>query len=169
MKLSHFSKTEIAGIRSTEQSPRYGQWSTHDKPRGLWVSVDGDYDWQSWCESKGFGIGPIRYRVVLKSMDRVLQLTTSLEILVFTERYGHDSGRYSFQDVAIHWDEVAKEYAGIIIAPYCWELRMDERTNWYYGWDCASGCIWDSSVVESVTALESAVLSGRACLLTRPQ
>jgi hypothetical protein len=28
-------------------------------------------------------------------------------------------------------------------------LRMG--LMWYYGWDCASGCIWDTSVIERVT------------------
>jgi hypothetical protein len=31
------------------------------------------------------------------------------------------------------------------------ELQLDEFTSWYYGWDCASGCIWDVDAIERVT------------------
>jgi hypothetical protein len=27
---------------------------------------------------------------------------------------------------------------------------VDDNCGWYYGWDCASGCIWDSAAVERV-------------------
>lgn len=36
---------------------------------------------------------------------------------------------------------VAKDYDGIEIAPYQESLRYD--LEWYYGWDVASGCIWN--------------------------
>lgn len=150
MSLSHFTRKPLGPIHSTEQKPRYERWSCHDKPRGLWVSVDGADDWPSWCESADFGIGSRRYRVELYGLERILMLKTSDELIGFTDKYGKNSGRYSFRDVAICWSAVAEEYAGIIITPYCWDLRLDDRTDWYYGWDCASGCIWDASVVASV-------------------
>ena len=31
--------------------------------------------------------------------------------------------------------------------------RLDMETRWYYGWDCASGCVWDASAVQSVEPL----------------
>jgi len=36
---------------------------------------------------------------------------------------------------------VSKEYDGIEIAPYQWDARLS--LIWYYGWDVASGCIWN--------------------------
>ena len=40
--------------------------------------------------------------------------------------------------------KVMDEYDGIIIAPYQYSCRlMNSSTAWYYGWDCASGCIWN--------------------------
>ena len=42
------------------------------------------------------------------------------------------------------WPGVAAEgWAGIEIAPYIWARRLDGPARWYYGWDAASGCIWD--------------------------
>ena len=40
---------------------------------------------------------------------------------------------------------------GIIIAPYQWYCRM--TVDWYYTWDCASGCIWNLDAIESVNAV----------------
>lgn len=42
----------------------------------------------------------------------------------------------------IDWKAVAKEYDGIEIDPYQYERRFSEGFLWYYGWDCASGCVW---------------------------
>ena len=47
----------------------------------------------------------------------------------------------------IDWHAVAQAYAGIEIAPYCWSLRFEYEFLWYYGWDCASGCVWELSAV----------------------
>lgn len=33
----------------------------------------------------------------------------------------------------IDWPQVAQHYDGIIIAPYCWEMRLDREAGWYYG------------------------------------
>ncbi len=48
----------------------------------------------------------------------------------------------------LEWDKVKDKYQGIIIAPYQWECRLALETCWYYGWDCASGCIWDLDCIK---------------------
>ncbi len=80
------------------------------------------------------------------------------QLLEFNERYakrvilgGEDFAGY------IDWIKVAKQYAGLIIAPYQWGYRLEPGTHWYYGWDCASGCIWDASVIERIEAIEPAI------------
>ena len=52
---------------------------------------------------------------------------------------------------AIDWELIQKEgYGGIEICPYNWGWRSQ---NWYYGWDVASGCVWDSSSIQDVVLL----------------
>lgn len=53
------------------------------------------------------------------------------------EEYKELSSIYNIPD----WENIAKEYDGIIIAPYqqSWRLIF----SWYHGLDCASGCIWN--------------------------
>ena len=48
--------------------------------------------------------------------------------------------------ITIDWERVKEQYSGIIITPYCFDLRLD--FIWYYGWDCESACIWDTSILK---------------------
>ena len=57
-----------------------------------------------------------------------------------------------------NWAPTAAQYAGVIIAPYQWERRLDgDASDWYYGWDCASGCIWNADAIASIAVLSPVV------------
>lgn len=115
------------------------------KPQRLWVSV-GD-DWQRWCEGEAFHPEALvhRYRIHVPSSSRLLRLETAEAL----DRFTIEHGRALLPDVLagrpaadhIDWPTVAGEYDGIVIAPYQWSRRFD--LFWYYGWDCASGCLWN--------------------------
>lgn len=125
------------------------------KPHGFWLSVDDD--WKRWCDDdSGWELTPPHLFGV--DMERVLHLETSGDILDFTRAYGIYEDRVSGAPYVykIRWDVVAEQYAGIVIAPYCWPMRLDMECGWYYCWDCASGCIWDLSVLTLVEAEEKA-------------
>jgi hypothetical protein len=64
----------------------------------------------------------------------------------------------------IDWPKVSERYDGVVIAPYVWSLRMGDYemiegrmrktpdsaiSDWYYPWDCASGCIWKASAIKA--------------------
>jgi hypothetical protein len=53
-------------------------------------------------------------------------------------------------DKMIDWPKVAEHYAGIEICPYLSNKRNDDDFFWYYGWDVASGCIWDQKGIEEL-------------------
>lgn len=149
---------------------RYRQ-SGHPKPNGFWLDVNGS--WKRWCDSVQFRPDNLRYRhtVTVSDASRVLFLRKAKDVDAFTYRYGHDLsgnirflqsseetdafarsyGRDLFADIQkqfsnyIRWDEVAEKYSGIIVNPY---FRSRSRTYlWYYGWNCAGGCIWDTGVI----------------------
>lgn len=120
------------------------------KPRGLWVSVDGEHGWEEWCRAENFShMGTFKYRVDLIPGANILVLTSPEELDTFDAKYGVEetypplSGLnipgYTFR--RIDWLKVRRKYDGIIIAPYIWERRLS-HLEWYYTWDCASGCIW---------------------------
>lgn len=148
--LSHFSNEPYLRHVYSKQQRVADYRSCFDKPCGLWVSVDGEYDWQSWCESESFGIGRFRHQIYLSRDCNVLHLKSASDIMEFREHWGIEREDL-WRDVYIPWEKVAKEYQGIIIAPYQWSRRMEE--SWYYGWDCASGCIWDASAIQCAEPL----------------
>lgn len=126
------------------------------KPSGLWVSVG--ESWKEWCDAEEFAgncFGSVQ-EVHLREDARILHLSTAEELDAFTDKYGyipewHGSSVYLDKRHAcyIDWTSVAEEYQGIIITPYIWSRRLD--LMWYYGWDCASGCIWDPKAIAGIT------------------
>ncbi|MFC1494237.1 hypothetical protein ACFL6W_03055 [Thermodesulfobacteriota bacterium] len=152
------------------QSMTYPQMG-HPKPNGLWFDVD--CSWKQWCEAIQFRLEDLdwRHTVILQDTSKILFLRNVEDIDVFTSQYGHDIsgqiqpiqssqdldtfadqyGKDLFNDLIgqfsnyIMWEEVAGKYSGIIIDPY-----FPERCQtylWYYGWNCAGGCVWDTSMV----------------------
>ena len=155
MKLLHYSDKPIVGEIKLPAGPRR---SVDYKPRGLWVSVEGEYDWKWWCEAEGFRLDQLGVvqEVTLAPTANILHLHSSEELDSFTAKYGEElyPGQHSSSLIkGINWRKVALDYQGIIIAPYIWARRMD--LMWYYGWDCASGCIWDVKAIASIVVQSS--------------
>jgi hypothetical protein len=152
--------------RTLDRGRRYEQLPpesfTH-KPRGIWVSVDGEDDWHSWCTDNSFNLGGLTqaHRVTLTDDANVLWITNRQEFVAFAKGYGRPEERPLFTamrrvtevdyETAISWGRVATDYDGIIIAPYQWHFRLS--CMWYYGWDCASGCIWNLDAIAEFTPI----------------
>ena len=156
MQLSHYAggPDAITPRRAAQTGRR------HDKPEGLWVSVDGDDDWPSWCRSEEWGLGRLahHHRVTLADGANLLVLSSADDLDAFTAVFGrtpeHLTDLFEARDYAIDWPAVAERWQGVVIAPYQWSRRFD--LSWYYGWDCASGCIWDPAAIASVELLAPA-------------
>ena len=124
------------------------------KPVGFWYDVDGD--WERFCRAERWGIYTLRYRYELElNMDRILQVTNHEEFQKFCDRFwiGAPVEFRAFLKPArfgeeIDWFEVREQYDGIEIAPYMWKFRLNY--DWYYGWDCASGCVWNLDAITSM-------------------
>ena len=148
MKLSHWSWEKDLRPRSIVQ----GEDRCGSKPSGFWVSVDGPDDWEEFCTREEFrGLDEqYRYSVTLSDNANILYLRTPNALLSFTEKF--DSSEKWLRNSGIDWPRVASKYQGIIIAPYQWSLRLD-GPHWYYTWDVASGCFWDSSAINTIERL----------------
>jgi len=130
MGFYHYTQAALPRILK----PRaYKQTSNH-KPDGLWLSVDGE--WEDWCKKEQFHLESLtkKHTVTFQGLA-ILWITTPEALERFTEQYGEDSWN-------IRWDNVTKDYDGIVISPYQWRKRCAEGTRWYYSWDCASACLW---------------------------
>jgi len=157
MALIHHSRAPVTAVYSVPQVQSVDEF----KPRGLWVSVDDA--WKSWCEDNEFNLADLAYpHVVTLAPDaNVLCLKSAEDIDDFTRLYAysrHGMGSCLYA----HWDLVAAKYQGMIIAPHIWERRLCPATFWYYGWDCASGCIWDAAAVERIEPMPLAAGAGNA-------
>lgn len=155
--LIHYTDKPLTAVHSIEQYDSVGK--RFDKPRGLWISVKGDDDWAHWCASESFGIGSLAYRIILAKDAKILRLCGAEAIDSFTmhNRFnplGWPPSLGTESGWNINWANVARKYQGIIIAPYIWERRLTSGCSWYYGWDCASGCIWDAAAVASIRQLK---------------
>jgi hypothetical protein len=121
------------------------------KPRGLWVSVEGNDDWPSWCVGENFALDSLSHvhEITLAENASILRLSTASEIAELTSDYacplpGMPPHHYT-RAYVMDWPRLAGQYDGLIIAPYMWSCRLDYL--WYYGWDCASGCIWNPRAI----------------------
>lgn len=146
-ELNHWSGERLGVLDARE----YRQ-EVSFKPQGFWVDVG--RDWKRWCKGERFRpeAFAFRHRIRVSSNANVLRLSGPDALVSFTKSFARihpllreyeESGM--FMDHYIDWPDVAGKYQGIIIAPYCWSLRMEMM--WYYPWDCASGCIWDTSAI----------------------
>lgn len=156
MNLSHFTDEPLRCVRSTAQlkDPMYR--GVLDKPIGLWVSVDGEHDWQDYCRGFPGRRGKLRYSVTLASNAKILLLDTLSRIAEFVQQYGVEAS-YGIPSMgpAICWESVAQKHEGIIISPYQHSLRGPLLFNdWYLTWDCASGCIWDRRAIDNWKRIE---------------
>lgn len=155
-RLLHYTAKPLETIRSCDQT-EVGTGSYYAKPRGLWLSVEGEQDWREWCEAESFGniAAALCYDITLAPNARIRRIRTAGGIRRFTDRYGMDpfmgpmAGRTQMFGMGVDWQRVSERYDGIIIAPYQWDCRYEELTRWYYGWDCASGCIWNARAISS--------------------
>ena len=147
MKLKHYSKGPLFLF---DRGRKYEQSTESDsqfKPKGLWVSVEGEDDWPTWCRSEEFALErlEIKTSIFLTPSANILYINSMEELDAFSEEY-HIT-LYGIQDW-VDWNRVTSIFDGVIIAPYQWPARM--KHSWYYGWYCASGCIWNLSAIKGV-------------------
>lgn len=158
LSLAHYSAAPIGQILYSAQHFRPMR-----KPRGLWLSVDSFKDgWADYLSSAHRFPDLLAYRatVVPAPNSRLLWLKNPQEIADFNTGFGERDGIGSL----VRWDRVAEHFQGIIIAPHCWTSRIAVETEWYYSWDCASGCVWDCNAIRvhgSVPNPDQAVEAGR--------
>jgi hypothetical protein len=146
--LEHYASGPLVTINSAAQG------APSSKPRGLWVSVKGADDWPSWCRGEEFRLGTLAvcHRITLADTANILWIDQPWKIDDLDLKYAVNPGaRPSYE---MDWARMALHWDGIIIAPYQWSRRLD-GPSWYYGWDCASGCIWNANAIASFEVMEA--------------
>ena len=112
------------------------------KPNGFWYGFGNE--WIDWVRSEmPDWEGKYIYEVDIGNTN-VLKIDTHFDLMKFHRKYAER--KQIARDDLLDWSEVAKEYDGIEINPYQFEARY--QYMWYYGWDVASGCIWNLNNVK---------------------
>lgn len=115
------------------------------KPKGIWYGFD--TSWHDWCRQEQLysWLDGADYEVCIPNHLNILQCSTADDLFSFTREY-NTTRKYNTS--GIDWTKVIKDYDGIEINPYIWSCRSNYNTMWYYGWDCASGCVWNAKEVK---------------------
>jgi hypothetical protein len=139
-----FSNKEKIENRVYEQKQtNYGYFI--GKPHGLWYSVG--TGWLDFIE-KEYSHPWKGYRSAMNlslKKDSILKITNEEEMKEFEKEFSAIEPRFGIN--LISWEKLAKDYKGIEISPY--QGRNRRTSQWYYTWDMASGCIWDTSAIKS--------------------
>ena len=142
-KLYHYSLKEILKLRRCKQEK---QW----KPKGLWYSCG--TAWKQWGDAEDFSISTNFIYELTLDYERILVLSSGIDIDDFTQQFSANRKGFECFDSSnsrfIDWPTIAKDYHGIEISPYIWERRL--QYMWYYGWDVASGCIWNPKAIKEL-------------------
>lgn len=148
----HYSPLPVTAVRSVAPKSR-----GNGKPVGLWVSDEAEeQSWSKWCAEANWAIGVIAHAVTFATDARLLRLSSAYEIDAFSEEYALPQKRTGWSFTDIDWPRVGNEWQGILITPYVWERRLNGKaSDWYHGWDCASGCIWDAAAIASIRPVAS--------------
>ena len=155
MKLTHYSSDKIYDL--DKRNYHKNHFKNPSKPNGIWFSVEGGYGWKEWCIDEDFRLESLIYKhdIILKKECSVIILSNPKDIFDFSDRFQSrhlSKETFLFSEWTppsqIDWLKVEEEYQGIIITPYQPECRFSPKSSWYYGWDCASGCIWDINAIE---------------------
>jgi hypothetical protein len=146
------------GFADRKQS---GLISAHEKPNGCWITDDSEQCWRAWCESEDWGINTLAYKhEVILDERNICILRTAPDLDAFTREFkaikiwGPPGSPRRYADVCIDWANVANKFDGLIITPYQWQRRLHDDYSWYYGWDCASGCIWKASAIKDIRLIQ---------------
>jgi len=152
MILEHWSSRSHAIDRSRISAEGFRR---RDKPTGFWVSVAGPHDWPAYLADTGHAPPACRHRVELAPDARILVLDSVDAVLAFSAEHMLlvSRGAPVLPGEGIDWDRVEREWQGIVITPFQHSIRRDPRCRWYYGWDCASGCIWDAGAIALIARI----------------
>lgn len=155
MKLAHYTKHIKLNVVSRDQTVQ-----PHMKPYGLWVSDDNaELSWPKLQVYKNYQSKQPIYKHMLRlDPQHNVRIIRSIEELdAFSVAFDAGLPWNRTSTFGIRWRLVAERYQGIIITPYLHERRYSPLTNWYWSWDCASGCIWDINAIEYFQVLGSPV------------
>ena len=149
MKYDRIHMTQCKPLRIRRRE--YMQTKNAFKPVGLWYGINNS--WVDWCSSEmPEWVTPNRHKLEIDE-SKILKLSSISDMMKFNNKYlSKDPALTLFPH--IEWHRVKSDgYTGIEIPTYHYQLRFADKFLWYYGWDVASGCIFDTRIITKVTKI----------------
>lgn len=144
-------RNKISKSKNINFKTKYKQNNIY-KPIGFWYSCR-NY-WYDWVISEDMTHFLHKYIIQVniknnittnihnKDPNKLLVIRSLKDFDLFTNTY-----KIKISD-NINWIKVSKDFGGIEICPY---LEKRRHAHWYYGWDVASGCIWNTdSIIKNI-------------------
>ena len=126
----------------------YKQRRFADKPEGFWYQIN-----ESW-EKYRKGVLNCREQLYKANLQidktNVLVIKTLEEFDSFHDKYCAKNPNMMDRKTMINWLAVSQDYDGIEIPYYFDDRRKDYKRFWYYPWDVACGCIWNTDIITIV-------------------
>jgi len=120
------------------------------KPIGIWYDIDNS--WTEWCKRNMPDWTYKNHFELDIDESKILIIDTKEKLLDFDKQYSiplsNRIGSIIGNISVIDWTSVSNKYSGIEISPYRYDCRFG--LFWYYGWDVASGCIWNFDCVKEI-------------------
>lgn len=118
------------------------------KPTGLWVAKEDA--WIEWGVQNSFDHWTRDFVELDLDLSDIYKIRFERDLDALREEYGvvHEELNYVH---SIDWSLVAREFKGVYALnwEYGWS-GLDSLNPWFYGWDLASGCVWDLSALEEI-------------------
>jgi hypothetical protein len=128
--------------KETIENVNVNQVSRKQKPNGIWYSLANE--WVDYLKYDAPEMAPNYTNAFSLDIDytKVLKIDSPEKFLEFHKKYS--------DGMFVDWKAIQNEgYCGVEIIPFQSEYKFD--VQWYYIWDIASGCIWDSSCIKKST------------------
>ena len=129
------------------------QYFPSRKPHGLWYSFGPS--WVSYLTGEYKDHGESWERKRLACMTHIYRLSLDESKIYCIENEKHfDKFTKNFalkKKSVIDWEKVAEGWSGVEIR----YISNREDVEWYIGWDCSSGCIWNPDAVKRIRLLAS--------------
>lgn len=155
MLLFHFSRTPLRALSPVSPVP-----DNDHKPGGLWLSDESEFGWSKllqavklagdphWADADDWFRNVYEFDI---DSSKLICLRSEADIWSFRWSYGESQPRMCAGQTGVHiqWSLVKARYKGILVSPYHDSLshRNGASDMHWYRFDCASACVWDTSVV----------------------
>ena len=144
----HFARKE-----SFELEDRSISTAMIGKPNGFWYSLGSS--WYEWCMSGDSAclLGGYLFEVEI-DRSKIAKIDGSdREVKQLEKKYPQKNKPLIEKMSHPDWKSMSKDFKGFEVSRFGRD-RL-KSSMWYYGWDCSSGCIWDTSAIKSMKLLAS--------------